>query len=42
MLSDAKRDELLDWYDKWLDAPETLVIPTKPEWIDEGGDEYVK
>lgn len=26
--------ELQTWYDAWLDAPETLVIPEKLEWLD--------
>lgn len=26
--------ELQTWYDAWLEAPETLVIPKKLEWLD--------
>lgn len=26
--------ELTDWYNAWLDAPETLVVPERPAWID--------
>ena len=26
--------ELQTWYDVWLDAPETLVVPKKLEWLD--------
>lgn len=26
--------ELQTWYDAWLEAPETLVIPEKLEWLD--------
>lgn len=28
-------NELNDWYHAWLDAPETLVIPSMPSWIDD-------
>ena len=28
-----KYAELNAWYQAWLDAPATLVIPTKPEWL---------
>ena len=28
-------NELNDWYHAWLDAPETLVIPPIPSWIDD-------
>lgn len=26
--------ELQNWYDAWLEAPETLIIPKKLEWLD--------
>lgn len=26
--------EFNEWYQAWLNAPQTKVIPTKPEWID--------
>lgn len=26
--------ELRKWYKAWLDAPATLVIPDKPDWLD--------
>ena len=26
--------EFNEWYQAWLNAPQTRVIPTKPEWID--------
>ena len=26
--------ELTDWYNAWLDAPETLTVPERPAWID--------
>lgn len=32
-LTDAQKEELESWYDQWLDAPETNVIPEKPVWI---------
>lgn len=33
MLTDAEEIELFDWYQAWLDAPETGIIPEKPEWL---------
>ena len=27
--------EFNEWYQAWLNAPQTKVIPTKPEWIDQ-------
>lgn len=33
-LSLAEKDELLLWYQEWLDAPETGVVPEKPQWLD--------
>ena len=32
-LSSEQKAELKEWYEAWLDAPETLVVPTKPNWI---------
>ena len=32
-LTDAQRQELSDWYQAWLDAPQTKAIPNKPTWI---------
>ena len=26
--------EFQNWYDAWLEAPETLIIPKKLEWLD--------
>ncbi len=26
--------ELRKWYKAWLDAPATLIIPDKPDWLD--------
>lgn len=33
-LSNEQKEELDIWYQAWLDAPETKVIPTKPEWLE--------
>lgn len=33
-LSEEQETELADWYEAWLNAPETLVVPDRPEWID--------
>ena len=33
-LSDEQKQELSEWYEAWLDAPETKVIPNKLSWID--------
>lgn len=32
-LSDKQKEELQDWYQKWLDATETLIEPEPPEWL---------
>lgn len=32
-LTKAEKDELLEWYQAWLDAPETGIIPEKPSWL---------
>lgn len=32
-LSEKQKSDLNDWYRAWLDAPETLTIPDKPEWL---------
>lgn len=32
-LTAEQKAELKTWYEAWLDAPETLVVPTKPNWI---------
>lgn len=32
-LSDKQKQELQDWYQKWLDATETLIEPEPPEWL---------
>lgn len=33
-LSEEQETELADWYEAWLNAPETLVVPDRPEWMD--------
>lgn len=32
-LTSEQLEELNEWYQAWLDAPKTEVIPKKPEWI---------
>ena len=32
-LSFEQLSELKDWYEKWLNVTDTLVIPTAPIWI---------
>lgn len=32
-LSDKQKEELKVWYTAWLKVTETLVEPTKPEWL---------
>lgn len=32
-LSPERKDELDAWYEAWLKATETKIIPTKPEWL---------
>lgn len=33
-LSDAQLIELSRWYQAWLDATDTKIIPKKPKWLD--------
>lgn len=33
-ISDSQLDELNRWYEAWLNAPQTLVIPEKPSWLE--------
>lgn len=33
-LTPAQEMELKEWYDAWLDAPETRVVPDKLQWLD--------
>ena len=32
-LTQEQRNELETWYQMWLDAPETGIIPVIPAWI---------
>lgn len=32
-LTDEQLTELDKWYNEWLDATETLIIPKKPDWL---------
>jgi len=32
-LTNIQKDELRQWYMKWLEAPTTLAIPEKPYWL---------
>lgn len=32
-LSNEQKEELNKWYEAWLKAPETRIIPKKPSWI---------
>lgn len=32
-LTAEQKEELKQWYQAWLDAPQTLVEPTAPEWF---------
>lgn len=32
-LTDEQVAELRDWYSAWLNAPETLIVPKTPEWV---------
>lgn len=34
-LSEEQDAELREWYQAWLDAPATLVIPDRPLWLEE-------
>ena len=33
LLTREQEDELDAWYQKWLDAPESLTEPATPEWL---------
>lgn len=33
-LSDERKKELNGWYEAWLKAPETKLIPEKPQWLE--------
>lgn len=32
-LTAEQKAELAVWYRAWLDAPQTLVVPAKPSWL---------
>ena len=32
-LPEAKQQQVRVWYQAWLDAPETLIIPNNPYWL---------
>ncbi len=32
-LTDEQKQELDDWYEKWLNVTETKVIPERPSWL---------
>jgi len=32
-LNEVQKEEIQIWYQAWLDAPDTLVIPSKPIWL---------
>ena len=32
-LTNEQKEELKVWYQAWLDATETLVVPDKPSWL---------
>lgn len=32
-LTSSQEKELATWYQSWLDAPQTQVVPTKPKWL---------
>lgn len=32
-LTEEQVAELRDWYSAWLDAPDTLIVPKTPEWV---------
>lgn len=34
-LTTEQKNELSAWYEAWLDAPQTKVIPAKLEWLSE-------
>ena len=32
-LNEVQQAELKEWYEAWCDVTDTLVMPTKPEWL---------
>ena len=35
LLTEEEKADLLDWYQAWLDATETMIEPDMPEWLKE-------
>ena len=33
-LTDDQIAELNDWYFAWLNVTETMIVPVKPQWLD--------
>lgn len=33
-LTEEQKQDIQNWYQEWLDAPENLVIPERPAWLD--------
>lgn len=33
-LNEQQKQDIQTWYQEWLDAPNTLVIPKRPNWLD--------
>lgn len=34
-LSNSQHQELVNWYNKWLDVTKTMVVPDDLDWINE-------
>lgn len=34
-LTNEQYGELTEWYEKWLDAPQTLVVPDNLPWLND-------
>ena len=32
-ITEEQKAELNSWYEAWLDAPKTKIIPAKPKWL---------
>lgn len=33
-LSEQQKQDIQIWYQQWLDAPNTLIMPKRPNWLD--------
>ena len=33
LLTPEQSDELMTWYQSWLDAPQTGIVPDPPDWL---------